>query len=83
METKMKSRSKALKQRVKKTKVYQGLNDIQKEFIRHSQNIMVIERGLFIIMQAGVKEWSRVSKYSLNNEAVIRELYANNLKVQF
>lgn len=75
-------RNKALKQRVQKSQVYKGLNYIQKQFIRQSQNIMVIERGLFIIMEAGVEKWSTVSKYSVNNKAVIRELYANNLEVQ-
>lgn len=83
METKMKSRSKALKQKVKDTQLYKGLNAVQKELLRTAQNIIVIERGLFILSEVGVKQWSTVTRYSQNNDAVIRELYANSLEVKF
>ena len=84
METKKRMpRNKTLKQRVKETQLYKGLNDVQKECLRRSQNVMVIERGLLILKQAGMKRWISVSKYSINNEAVIRELYANSLEVKF
>ena len=84
METIDKSpRNKTLKQRVKETQLYRGLNAVQKEFLSTSQNVIVIERALFIIADAGITRWQQVSKYSPNNEAVIRELYMNNLEVKF
>lgn len=81
MENTNSPRSKALKKQVKETQVYKALDFVQKEFIRRSQNIQVIERGLFIINDAGVKRWSEVTKYSPNNEEIIRELYANSLTI--
>ena len=76
-------RNKRLKQRVRETQVYKSLNTVQKEMISQTQNVMVIERGLSIIQDAGIQRWKQVSKYSQNNDAVIRELYANELEVKF
>jgi hypothetical protein len=83
METKNKSpRNKTLKQRVRETQLYKELNHVQQEMISKSQNVIVIERALYILAEAGIKQWQQVSKYSPNNEAVILELYANNLEVE-
>lgn len=76
-------RNKTLKQRVIETQLYKSLNAVQKELLKTSQNVIVIERALFIIADAGITRWQQVSKYSPNNEAVIRELYMNNLEVKF
>jgi hypothetical protein len=76
-------RSRRIRARVRETKAFLGLTNIQQEIINTGQNITAIHKGLETAKANGILFWEHNSQNSINNAEIIRELYANSLEVKF
>jgi hypothetical protein len=76
-------RSRRIRARVRETKAFLSLTNIQQEIVNTGQNITAIHKGLESVKVNGILFWEHNSQNSINNAEIIRELYANSLEVKF
>lgn len=76
-------KSRRIRSRVRETQAYLSLGKIQRNIVNTGQNITAIHKSLETVKTIGIAEWEKASLNSINNQEIVRELYANSLEVNF
>lgn len=64
---------------IKETETFKSLSPIQQKMVKSGNNRRVIEHGVNVVNNIGVKKWKKISMFSVINEQIVLEI-SNNLK---